>query len=140
MQRTIVGPFRALLGHIGGRNNVNLTPQVIKGENSIKKHELAIGQREIIGGVLSDTLQLPHHIVGKIPDRSSREGRQSRHDRRPMLSQQHLQELEYVAGPALATLPSLQHNFSAARTNLHVRPGPKKRVASDLLSPLYRFQ
>ena len=106
-QGAVIGSFRALLGDIGRGDNMNLPPQVIESQDAIEEHELAIGQRKIIGSVLPDILQMANYIVGKVPNCSSCEGGQSWDYSRPMLPQQFLQEREYVAGPALPPLAPL---------------------------------
>ena len=64
-QRAVVGSARALTLHVGRSHDVNLMPQVIKRQKTIEKHELGVGQVQVILGVLTDLLQLPHDVVGK---------------------------------------------------------------------------
>ena len=119
---------------------MNLMPQVIEGQQPVEEHQDAVGQREVILGMLADILQLPHGVVGEVAYRARRERRQPRHRCGAMLPQQFLDDLNRASLAFLLPLASLYHNVVATRPHLHIRARSQKRVASNLLAALHRLQ
>ena len=124
---------------------MNLMSQVIEGQQSVEEHQLRIGQRQIILRVLADLLHLPHHVVGKVPNRARCEWRQPRDASRALLPQQPLQHLENIFVTLLDSarsgeLPSLNLHSSAGGPNPHIRSHAQKRIAPNLLAAFHRLQ
>ncbi len=119
---------------------MNLVPQVIESQQTVEKHQAAIGQRKIIFGVLADLFQLPHGVIGKIAHRSRGERRNAGNRGRPMLSQKPLDDLRNVSlQPFLRLTPAYQH-IAALRLHHHIRTRTEERIAANLLAPLHRLQ
>ena len=84
---------------------------MIERQQPVEEHQLGVGQLQIILRMLADLFQLPHHVVGKISNRSRGERRQSRHARRAMLAQQPLHHLKNVFLHYFAPAPALDLNL-----------------------------
>ena len=120
---------------------MDLVAQVIEGEHAIEEHQHAIGNVEIVDGVLADVLQSAHDVVGAIADRAGCEWRQAFHGRGTMLLQEFFDDVENISRAALdfvgraAILMS-----SAARFEPQKRAHAEKRIASNFFSAFDRFQ
>ena len=56
---------------------MNLVAQVVKNQQAVEEHQHAIGEEQVILGVLADVFQLPDHIVGEVADRARSEWREA---------------------------------------------------------------
>src|SRR5208283_3033755 len=110
----VMSPPGTLPRNIRRGHDMNLVAQMIKGQQPVKEHQLAIRQREIILGVFANFFQLPDHIVRKITDRPRGERWQTGNQCRLMLAQQLLHYLEYVASAMLALAPPFNFDDRAA--------------------------
>ena len=119
---------------------MNLVAQMIKGQQPVEEHQLAIRQREVVLGVLANLFQLAHHIVGKIANGPGSERRQPRHRGRLMLAQQFLHHLKHVALAMLPPPAAFDLDGRLPRPQPHVGPRSQERVAADLLAALDRLQ
>ncbi len=113
-QRPVVGAPRTLARHVGGGDDVDLMPQVIKGQQPIEEHQLGVGQRQVIFRMLANLFQLADHVVGKVSDRARGEWRQSRNAGGPVLPQQSLHHLENVVLHHFAPASALNLDRSLA--------------------------
>ena len=119
---------------------MNLVAQVIERQQAIEEHQHAIGQREIVLGMLADIFQLPHHVIREVADGARGERRQSGHGRGTMLPQQFLDDLDRASLALFLLLAALHHDVVAPRPHLHVGTRSQKRVASNLLAALHRLE
>ncbi len=56
---------------------MNLMAQVIEGQQTVKEHQLRIGQSQIVFARAPDVFQLPDHVVGEVSDSAGGERRQA---------------------------------------------------------------
>ncbi len=70
---------------------------MVEGQHFIEEHQAGIRHAEIVFGQLGQTLDLPHHVIGKEADRARGKGRQPGDARGLMSRQQLLQQREDVA-------------------------------------------
>ena len=136
----VIGLARTLARHVSGGDDVDLVAQVIECQQTIEKHQYAIGQGKIIFGVFADIFQLPHCVVSEVAHRARGERRQPGHRGGTMLPQQFLDDLDRVSLALLLLLAAPQFDVATARPHLHVRTRSQKRVAPNLLAALYRLQ
>src|SRR5919204_4497583 len=117
---------------------------MIKGEQSVKEHKDGVRDAEFVLGERRQALELPHNVVGKESHRATRKRRQAFEVGRTMLPQQvtHNRKQRRVADLAsrIAVLVVLNDGLRTRSGNNAVRPRTEKRIASDLLAALYRFQ
>ena len=77
---------------------MDLMAQVIEGEHAVEEHEDAVGDVEVVLGVVSDVFEAAHDVIGAIADRSGGERRKAFHVRGAMLLQESLDDVEDVSG------------------------------------------
>ncbi len=56
---------------------MDLVAEVIEGEHAVEKHQDAVGDVEVVGGMLSDVFEAAHDVIGEIADRARGEGWQA---------------------------------------------------------------
>ncbi len=115
---------------------MNLMAQVIEDQHAIEKHQHAIGHIEIVFGLRADVLQLPHNVIGAIPDSPRRKRRQPFDRRWTVLPQQFFHHLKDVAGAAFHFASALDRDLRTARLQPQKRPHAQERIASNLFSAL----
>src|SRR6516164_8247627 len=74
-ERSVVRFSWRLSPYIGQRNDVQLTLQVIERQQPIVEGKGTVRQIDIRLGIFRKTLELPHHVVGKVADASAGERR-----------------------------------------------------------------
>ena len=136
----VISLARTLARNIGRGDDVDLVAQVIERQQAVEEHQHAIGQREIVFGMLADIFQLPDHVVSEISDGARGKRRQPGHSRRTMLPQQFLHDLNRASLTLFLLLAALHYDLAAPRPHLHIGTRSQKRVASDLLAALHRLQ
>src|SRR5260221_13116992 len=119
---------------------MDLVAQVIEGEHAVEKHQHAVGNVEVVDGVLSYVLQAPHDVIGAIADRAGGERRQTFHSGRAVLLQQFLDDGENISGEGVDFVFAFDRDFSAPRFQGQKGAEAKKRVTCDFFSTLYRIQ
>ena len=140
-ERAVIGLAGAFTGDIGGGDDMNLMAQMIESQQAIEEHQHAIGQRQIVLGVLADFFQLANGVVGEIADGASGERWQARKGRRTMLAGATPSRwVERCPCGCSRALAALQHDILATGSHLQVRTRSQERVAADLLSALDGFQ
>ena len=122
--------------NVGRGNNVNLMSQVVEGEQPVEEHQRAVGELKIVLGAVANVFKLANNVVRAEANCSGGEWRQSRHNGGFMLLQQFFRGLKDVLLVGFTLLPSLNHNFSAVRPQLHVGARPQKCVPPNLLPAL----
>src|SRR5437763_12360348 len=65
-QRLLISFPWGLLPYIGGDHDINLMANVIKGQQTVEKHQHRVRNLQIIFSKAGQLLQLPHGIMGKI--------------------------------------------------------------------------
>ena len=133
-------------------------PQVIEGEHAVEKHQDAVGNVEVIGGVLADVFQPPHDVIRAIADRTGGERRQAFHGCWTMLLQEFLDDCENISrapfdfacvvaglcpartGQSPVTTVRAIVISGAAGLQAQKRAHAKKRIASNFFSTFDRLQ
>ena len=77
---------------------MDLVVEVIEGEDAIEEHQDAVGDVEVVLGVVADVFELADGIVGAIADGSGGKGRQAFDVSGTVLAQEFLDDLEDVGG------------------------------------------
>src|SRR5258708_39524692 len=109
---------------------MDLVAQVIEGEYAVEKHQHAVGDFEVVDGVLSYVLQAPHDVIGAIAARAGGERRQAFHGGRTVLLQPLPDDGEDMAAAALAFVSALDRDVSAPRFQGQKGAQAENRVAS----------
>src|SRR5580658_6625057 len=94
---------------------------MIEGKHAVEKHQDAIGDVEVVGGVLSDVFEATHDVVGAIADGSSGKWRQAFHRCRAMLLQKLFDDVEYVPRAALNFFAAFDSDLGAAGFETQIR-------------------
>jgi hypothetical protein len=113
---------------------------VVEREHSIEKHQDAIGNIEIIDGVLSDVFETPNNVIGAVTDCTGGKRGQAGHGGRAMLLQEFLDNFENVSVALFDFLAAFDGDRFASRLQSQKRPYAKEGIASDLFTSFYRFQ
>src|SRR5277367_4424923 len=138
--RAIIRMARALAGHVRHGDDMNLVPEMIKGQQAIKEHHGAIGKMKIVFGVIADFFQLPDTIVSKVTYCARSKRGQSRNARRTVRLQKFFEDLHRPSLALFTALAARQDNLVASCLHLHVRAGTEKCIAANLLAALDGFQ
>jgi hypothetical protein len=139
-ERAVIGAARALARNIRGGDDVNLVAQVIEGQQAIEEHQHAIGQGEIVLGMVADSFQLADRVICEIANGACGERRQPSDRRRTMLPEQLFDHEQHVALALFAHPSALQHDIFASGSNLQVRTRAEKRIAANLFAALDGLQ
>ena len=82
---------------VGGGDHPDLLADVIEGQHFVEEQQAGVGNTEFVLGVVGQSLDLAHRIVGEESDRASGEGRQSGDAGRLVAAERVAQHVEDVA-------------------------------------------
>src|SRR6185437_4240975 len=136
----IVGFAWIFAGHIGRCHDVDLMAKMIECQQSVKKHQHAIGKVQVVFSMLADVFKPANNVVRTKSYRSSGKWRQAGNVRQLVLLQKPFSNLEYIALTAFDFFSALNRNLSTAGAQLHVRAGTQECVPPNLLAAFYRFE
>ena len=156
-QGAIVGGAGRFGGYVGGGDDVDLVAKVIEGEHAIEEHEHAVGDVEVVFGVVADILQLAHDVVGAIADGSGGEGRQAFNLGGTMLVEEFLDDVEDAGGagfdswnaglccelcraPWTTGSEAVNRDLVAARFEAQERTHAQEGVAADFFAAFDGFE
>src|ERR1700722_3961220 len=117
-----------------------LMTKMIEGEDAVEKHQHAIGDIQVVGGMVSDVFKAPNDVIGAIANRDGREWRQALDRRRTVLLQEFFDDGENIPCAAFCFAPSLQLDGIPARLEPQEWTHSEKRVAPNLFSTFDRFK
>src|SRR5580692_9323312 len=101
---------------------------------AVEEHEHAVGDVEVVFGMLSDVFETADDVVGAVTDGSGGEGRQAFHGGRAMLLEEFLDDGENIAGAFLHLAAALDGNVGAARFEAQKGTHAEESVASNFFS------
>src|SRR6476469_1306137 len=115
-------------------------PHVIKREQPVKEHQVAVGNLQVVFGDDRELFYLADCVVGKESDSACGKWRQSGQVRWSMLAQKAVQNLEYVAFLLRLFAVALDCDLAAARAQDHIRSCAQKGVSANFFAAFNRLQ
>ena len=125
---------------IRDRDDVNLLAKMIERENTIEKHQEAIGNFKIFTRLFGQFLELAHSIVGNESNRPTIERRKIGQGGETMFPKQLCENVKQLSLAALGRSSFSERDLLSAALKHHVRTNAEKGVTSNSFTALHRFQ
>ena len=119
---------------------MNLVPEVIESQQTIKEHQFRIGNGEVIFRMFADVLQLTNHVIGEISNAAGGKRWQSGNVCRTVFAEKAFEGRKNILGDDFALPSTFNLDFAVISLNPHVGGSAKEGVSPDLLTAFHRLQ